>query len=152
MGNKGNNISIKNKKAYYQYFLLEEFTAGIQLTGTEIKSIREGKVSFVDAYCSFLDGELYVRGMHVSEYRLGTHYNHDPKRDRKLLLTRRELKKLESKSTEKGFTIIPVLLFIDDKGLAKLNIALAKGKHTYDKRETIKQRDIERDIDRRGTF
>lgn len=152
MGNKGNHISIKNKKAYYQYFLAEEFTAGIQLTGTEIKSVREGKVSFVDAYCSFFEGELFVRGMHISEYRLGTHYNHDPKRDRKLLLTRRELKKLEGKSREKGFTIIPVLLFIDEKGLAKLNIALAKGKHSYDKRETIKQRDIERDLDRRGTF
>lgn len=141
-------ISIKNKKAYFEYFLVEEFDAGIMLTGTEIKSIREAKASFVDAYCTFLENELFVRNLHISEYRLGTHYNHDPKRDRKLLLTARELKRLKSKSEEKGFTIVPILLYINEKGLAKLKIALARGKHTYDKRETIKKRDIERDMER----
>ncbi|MFO7615236.1 MAG: SsrA-binding protein SmpB [Bacteroidales bacterium] len=142
-------ISIKNKKAYFQYFLLEEYEAGIVLSGTEIKSIREGKASFADAFCAFHNGELYVKNLHISEYRLGTHYNHDPKRDRKLLLSRRELKKLETKTKERGFTIIPVLLYINEKGLAKLKIALAKGKHSYDKRETIKKKDVERDLDRR---
>jgi len=148
MSNFAKTISIKNKKAYFEYFLIEEFVAGIVLTGTEIKSIREGKASFTDSFCAFIDGELFVRNLHISEYRLGTHYNHDPKRDRKLLLNFRELKKLKSKSEEKGFTVIPVLLFINEKGLAKLKIALAKGKHTYDKRESIKKRDIDRDLDR----
>jgi SsrA-binding protein len=141
-------ISIKNKKAYFEYFLIEEFEAGIVLTGTEIKSIREGKASFVDAYCTFIEGELFVKSLHISEYRMGTHYNHDPRRDRKLLLTARELKRLKTKSEEKGFTIVPVLLFINEKGLAKLKISLARGKHTYDKREAIKKRDNDRDMDR----
>jgi SsrA-binding protein len=141
-------ISIKNKKAYFEYFLLEEFDAGLVLTGTEIKSIREGKASFVDSFCVFMEGELFVKNLHISEYRLGTHYNHDPKRDRKLLLTARELKRLLNKTSEKGFTIIPVLLYVNEKGLAKLKIALARGKHTYDKRETIKKRDIDREMDR----
>ena len=145
-------ISIKNKKAYFEYFLVEEFDAGIVLTGTEIKSIREGKASFVDSFCMFIEGELFVRNLHISEYRLGTHYNHDPKRDRKLLLTARELKRLLNKTSEKGFTIVPVLLFINEKGLAKLKIALARGKHTYDKRETIKKRDIDRELDRGHRF
>ena len=141
-------ISIKNKKAYFEYFLLEEFVAGIQLNGTEIKSIREGKVSFVDSFCSFKDNELFVHNLHISEYSLGTHYNHEPKRDRKLLLNARELRKLQTKTKEKGLTIIPFLLFINDKGFAKLKIALAKGKHSYDKRETIKKKDIKRDLER----
>jgi SsrA-binding protein len=141
-------ISIKNKKAYFEYFLLEELTAGIQLTGTEIKSIREGKASFVDSFCTFINNELFVRNLHISEYRFGTHYNHDPKRDRKLLLNARELRKLETKTREKGFTIIPVLLFINENGYAKLKIALAKGKHSYDKRETIKKKDVEREMER----
>ena len=141
-------IEIKNKKASYQYFLVEELTAGIQLTGTEIKSIRMGKANIGDAFCVFKGDELFVRDMHVAIYTQGTIYNHEPKRDRKLLLTRRELKKLQGKVNEKGFTIIPTLLFTNDKGLAKLNIALAKGKHYYDKRETIKKKDIKRDIDR----
>jgi len=123
-------IQIKNKRATFEYFLLQEFTAGIQLTGTEIKSIREGKASLADAYCTFTGEELYVRNMHIAEYVLGTHYNHDPKRDRKLLLNRRELKKLLVKVKERGLTIIPTLLFINESGLAKLNIALAKGKHS----------------------
>jgi SsrA-binding protein len=141
-------ISIKNKKAYFEYFLLEEFDAGIQLTGTEIKSIREGKASFVDSFCAFVDGELFVKNLHISEYRLGTHYNHDPKRDRKLLLNARELKKLETKTREKGLTIIPFLLYINEKGFAKLKISLAKGKHSYDKRETLKKNDVKREIER----
>jgi SsrA-binding protein len=141
-------ISIKNKKAYFEYFLLEEYTAGIQLTGTEIKSIREGKVSVVDSFCAFHGHELFVLNLHISEYSLGTHYNHDPKRERKLLLNARELRKLQNKTKEKGLTIIPVLLFINDKGFAKLKIALAKGKHSYDKRETIRKKDVQRDLDR----
>jgi SsrA-binding protein len=145
-------ISIKNKKAYFEYFLLEEYTAGIQLTGTEIKSIREGKASFVDSFCGFENGELFVKNLHISEYRLGTHYNHDPKRDRKLLLNARELRKLLTKTKEKGLTIIPVLLFINEKGFAKLTIALAKGKHSYDKRETIKNKDVKRDLERSREF
>jgi len=143
-----NGIVIKNKKAHHEYFLLQEVTAGIQLTGTEIKSIRDGKASIVDAYCTFTGNELYVRNMHISEYFQGTYNNHDPKRDRKLLLSRRELNKLLVKVKEKGLTIIPTVLFINEKGLAKLTIALAKGKHSYDKRDTLKQKDIQREIDR----
>jgi SsrA-binding protein len=152
MSSSAKTITIKNKKAYFEYFLLEEFEAGIVLTGTEIKSIREGKASFVDSFCAFSNGELFVKNLHISEYTLGTHYNHDPKRDRKLLLNRRELKKLEIKTREKGLTIIPFLLFINEKGLAKLKIALAKGKHSYDKRETLKNKDIKREIERNKEF
>ena len=141
-------VNIKNKKAGHEYFLLQEFTAGIQLSGTEIKSIREGKASIVDAYCTFKNDELFVIAMHIAEYVFGTYNNHEPKRDRKLLLTKRELKKLQTKVKEKGFTIIPTLLFINEKGLAKLAISLAKGKHHYDKRETLKKKDIRREIDR----
>ncbi|MBE9491667.1 MAG: SsrA-binding protein SmpB [Bacteroidetes bacterium] len=144
----GGEIRIKNRKAYYQYFLEDRYVAGIQLTGTEIKSIRTGKVSLADSYCTFKEEELFVIGMHIAEYKMGTIYNHEPKRDRKLLLTRRELKKLYIKVREKGFTIIPILLFINEKGLAKLEIALAKGKHYYDKREDIKKKDIKREIER----
>ncbi|HAG15715.1 MAG TPA: SsrA-binding protein [Bacteroidales bacterium] len=141
-------INIKNKRASFEYFLIERFVAGIQLQGTEIKSIRYGKANLSDSYCVFIDHELFVRNLHISEYALGTHYNHVVKRDRKLLLSKKELRKLKIKLDEKGFTIIPTSLFINDRGLAKIEIALAKGKHTYDKRETIKQKDIQRDIDR----
>jgi len=141
-------FSIKNKKASYQYFFIEEYIAGIQLTGTEIKSIREGKVNFVDSYCAFKEHELFVRNLHISEYRLGTHYNHEPKRERKLLMTKRELRKLKTKSVEKGLTIVPTVLFINEQGYAKLKIALARGKHAYDKRESIKKKDIQRDLER----
>ena len=140
-------ISIKNRRASFEYHLLQEFTAGIMLTGTEIKSIREGKASIADAFCSFKGNELFVINMHIAEYSLGTIYNHEPKRERKLLLTKRELHKLLVKVKERGFTIIPTLLFIDDKGRAKLSIALAKGKHSYDKRETLKQKDMKREIE-----
>jgi SsrA-binding protein len=141
-------VNIKNKKAGHEYFLMQELTAGIQLTGTEIKSIRDGKASIVDAYCSFKGDELFVINMHIAEYTYGTYNNHEPKRDRKLLLTKRELKKLQVKVKERGFTIVPTLLFINEKGLAKVTIALAKGKHHYDKRENLKTRDHQREIDR----
>jgi SsrA-binding protein len=142
------SITIKNKRVSHEFFLVQEFTAGIQLTGTEIKSLRDGKASIADGYCSFTGNELFIRNMHIAEYSLGTHYNHDPKRDRKLLLTKRELKKLAVKVKERGFTIIPVLLFINENGLAKLTIALARGKHAYDKRESLKQKDMQREMDR----
>jgi len=143
-------VRIKNKKARFQFYLIEELEAGMVLTGTEIKSIRDGKVSFVDSYCYFKDNELFVRNIHIAEYSHGTHYNHEPKRDRKLLMNRRELKKFQTKTKEKGFTIVPVELYLNDKGIAKLLIALAKGKHLFDKRDTIKKKDIQRDIDRTG--
>jgi len=145
---KGVSISIKNKRASFEYLLLQEFTAGIQLTGTEIKSIREGKASIADAYCTFKGNELFVINMHVAEYSFGTYNNHEPKRDRKLLLTKRELHKMQAKVKEKGFTIIPTLLYINEKGLAKLTISLARGKHHYDKRESLKQKDVKREIER----
>lgn len=137
-------IEIKNKKAEYLYFLLTSFTAGIVLTGTEIKSIRAGKAGITESYCSFIGNELWVHNMHISEYVNGSCNNHLPKRDRKLLLTRRELRKLRVKLNERGFTIIPTLLWINEKGYAKLDIALAKGKKMYDKRESIKARDERR--------
>ena len=148
MAHHAKSISIKNKKAAYQYFLMDSFTAGIQLTGTEIKSIRAGKVSLGEAFCVFEGSELFLRNAHIAEYEFGTYSNHDPKRDRKLLLTHRELKKLQNKVKEKGLTIIPVLLFINEKGLAKVEIALARGKHYYDKRETLKKSDAKKDISR----
>ena len=143
-----NIIEIRNKRATYEYFLVDTYTAGIALTGTEIKSIRDGKANLTDAYCTFRGHELFVNEMHVSEYRFGSYLNHPAKRDRKLLLTKRELHKLQNKVKEKGFTIIPVLLFVNPKGLAKLNIALAKGKKFYDKRESIKERDNKRELER----
>ncbi len=148
----GNQIKIRNRRASFEYFLVDKVVAGLQLSGTEIKSIRTGKVSLADAYCQFVDGELFVKEMHIAEYAMGTIYNHEPKRDRKLLLTKRELKKLENKTKEKGFTIIPTFLFINKKGLAKLEIALARGKHFYDKRDTLKKKDVQREIDRDAKF
>lgn len=141
-------IQIKNKKASYEYFLLEKYIAGIVLTGTEIKSIRKGKANLTDAYCAFSGSELFVRNMHITEYEYGTYNNHDPKRERKLLLTARELRKLKSKLDEKGLTLIPTFMFINEKGLAKLEIALAKGKKLFDKRETLKKKDTQRELDR----
>ena len=143
-----NNINIKNKKAGFSYEFIDKYIAGIKLTGTEIKSIRGGKASLVDTYCYFVDHELYVRGLNISEYSFGAHYNHEPKRDRKLLLTKRELNKLERKVSEKGLTIVALRLFITDSGWAKLEIALARGKQEFDKREDIKKKDIKRDMDR----
>jgi SsrA-binding protein len=143
-----NRINIKNKKAWHDYEIIEKFTAGMQLTGTEIKSIRQGKASLVDSYCYFINGELFVKNMQIAEYEYGTHYNHDPKRDRKLLLQKKELKKLEKNVKEKGYTIIVLSLFISDKGYAKLEISLARGKKEYDKREDIKKKDTQRQLER----
>jgi SsrA-binding protein len=141
-------IDIRNKRAAFEYFFLQTFTAGIQLYGTEIKSIREGKANLTDSYCSFVNDELWVNNLHIAEYRFGSYYNHETKRARKLLLNKNELRKLKTKTKEKGLTIIPTLLFIDSRGYAKLEIALAKGKHSYDKRETIKQNESKRELDR----
>lgn len=141
-------IDIKNKKASFEYYFVQTFRAGLVLYGTEIKSIREGKVNLSDSYCLFSRGELWVHDMHISEYRFGSYYNHQAKRTRKLLLKKNELRKLENKSKEKGFTIIPTLLFVDERGYAKLEIALCKGKHSYDKRETIKLKDNKRELER----
>jgi SsrA-binding protein len=142
------NIDIKNRKASFEYELLDRFNAGMQLVGTEIKSIRGGKANLTDSYCQFFNGELFVKNLHIAEYEMGTCNNHIAKRDRKLLLTRRELNKLERKVKETGMTIVPVRLFIDENGYAKLEIALARGKRSYDKRETLKEKDTRRDMDR----
>lgn len=148
--NMASKVNIRNKKASFEFFLLEKFIAGMVLTGTEIKSIRANKASINEAYCTFVGAELYVRNMHIAEYDYGTYNNHNPKRDRKLLLTGRELRKLQSKLNEKGLTLVPTFLFINDKGLAKIEIALAKGKKLYDKRETLKQKESRRDLERGG--
>ncbi len=142
------DINIRNKRASFDYEFIEEYNAGIVLTGTEIKSIRAGKASLVDSYCYFSRGELWVRGIHIAEYRLGTYYNHEEKRERKLLLTRKELRKWERKVKESGLTIVPVKLFLTDKGWAKLRIALAKGKKEFDKRESLKLKDAKREMER----
>ena len=145
-------INIKNKKAFFEYEVLETFTAGVQLQGTEIKSIRAGKAGLVDSYCQFFQGELYVKNMHIAEYAFGTVNNHEAKRERKLLLQKRELDKLERKIKESGLTIVPLRLYLTERGLAKLDIALCRGKKTFDKRETLKQKDAKRDIDRAMKF
>lgn len=142
------NINIKNRRASFDYIVAETFTAGIVLTGTEIKSIRQSKASLVDTYCTFINEELWVKNMHVAEYFYGSYNNHVARRDRKLLLERKELRKLREAVKNPGFTIVPMRLFINEKGLAKLVIALARGKHEYDKRESIKERDDKREMDR----
>lgn len=144
-----NDVNIRNKKANFEYAIIDTYTAGIKLTGTEIKSIRASKASINEAYCVFVKDELVIRNMNITEYTHGTHYNHEPKRDRKLLLNRNELTKLKKKSQEKGLTIIPLRLFTNEKGLAKLDIALAQGKKLYDKREDLKSKDAKREIDRK---
>ena len=141
------NINIKNKKASYEYEFLEKYTAGIQLLGTEIKSIREGKANIADVHCLFRNSELWAQNIHIAEYSWGSFNNHDPKRERKLLLSRKELNKLERKVQDKGLTIIAIRMFLNEKGYAKLEIALAKGKKRYDKREDIKQRDTKRELE-----
>ena len=143
-----NKINISNKKAFFNYEILDKYIAGLRLQGTEIKSIRLGKASLVDSFCDFEGNELFVKNLNISEYILGTHYNHAPRRTRKLLLERTELNKLKRVSEQKGLTIIPLRLFISEKGFAKLEIALAKGKKEYDKRDTIKDRDSKRDLAR----
>ncbi|MDX5428219.1 MAG: SsrA-binding protein SmpB [Bacteroidota bacterium] len=142
------SIEIKNRKARFQYEILETFVAGIQLRGTEIKSIRDAKASLDEAYCHFVDGELFIRSMTIAEYSHGNIYNHEPTRERKLLLKKKELEKLEKKLKDQGNTVVPLKLFINDKGLAKLQIGLARGKKLHDKRESIKEKDMKRDVAR----
>jgi SsrA-binding protein len=139
---------IKNRSAYHDYFIEDKYDAGMVLAGTEVKSIREGKVSFADSFCTFQQGELWVKNMHIAEYRLGTTNNHLSVHDRKLLLTKRELRKLEGKTKDKGYTIVPLRIFFSEKGYAKLEIGLGKGKKLYDKRDSIKQRDTDKEIKR----
>jgi len=142
------NISIKNRRASFDYEILDTYIAGIVLTGTEIKSIRLGKASLVDCYCYFYRNELYVRGMNISEYHWGTYNNHQPKRDRKLLLNKKELRKLERITQDNGITIVGLTLFVNEKGFAKLRIGVAKGRKNYDKRDYIKEKDTKREMDR----
>lgn len=141
-------INIKNKRATFDYELLDTYTAGIVLTGTEIKSLRLGKAGLVDTFCFFSKGELWVKNMHIAEYFYGSYNNHASRRDRKLLLTKKELRKLERGVKDSGFTIVPVRMFINEKGLAKVVVALAKGKKQYDKRESLKEKDDRRAMDR----
>lgn len=145
---KQSAINIKNKRATFDYELVETFTAGIVLTGTEIKSIRLGKASLVDTYCFFAQSEMWVRNMHIAEYFYGTYNNHDTRRERKLLLNKNELRKLTRLTKETGFTIIPIRMFINEKGLAKLVIAVAKGKKQYDKRHSLREKEDKRAMDR----
>ncbi len=142
------DINIRNKRATFDYEILETYTAGIVLSGTEIKSIRLGKASLTDCFCYFHDGELYVKGMNVAEYAWGTYNNHQPRRDRKLLLNKKELRKIERALQDKGLTVVGLKLFINDRGLAKLNIGIAKGRKNYDKREYLKEKDTRRELDR----
>lgn len=142
------NVNIKNRRATFDYEVLERYTAGIQLFGTEIKSIRESKASLVDTYCQFVGNELWVKQMHIAEYRFGSYANHEAKRDRKLLMTRKELRKLEKQVKDTGKTIIPLRLFINEKGFAKMEIALCQGKHTYDKRQALRAADDKRELQR----
>ncbi len=146
--NKSTKINIKNKRATFDFLLMDKFTAGIVLTGTEIKSIRAGKASLVDTFCYVNNGEMWVKNMYISRYERGSYNNHIERRDRKLLLNRREIRKIQQTVKTPGFSIVPVLLFIDEKGLAKLDIHLARGKKDYDKRETLKEKQDKREIDR----
>lgn len=143
------NINIQNRKAGFEFEILEKFTAGMVLTGTEIKSVRQGKVVMSDAYCYYKNGRPVVKNLHISEYDHGSYFNHEPKRERELLLRKREIGKIGSKLKEKGLTLIPLRLFLNERGLAKLEIGLARGKKLYDKRESIKDREISRDMRRR---
>jgi SsrA-binding protein len=141
-------ISIRNKRASFDYAFIASYKAGIMLTGTEVKSIREGKANLTDSFCIFINEELWIKNMHVSEYKQGSYNNHDPKRMRKLLLNKIEIKKIQSKMKEKGTTIIPVQIFFNERGIAKIEIAIAKGKKMFDKREDIKKKDIAREMSR----
>ena len=142
-------MELNNRKAYYEYSFKTKYIAGLVLSGTEIKSLRDGKASFNDAYCFFNKGELFVKSLHIAEYTFGNIHNHEPMAERKLLLQKRELRKLENQIKEQGYTIIPLKIFINEKGLAKMEIGLGKGKKIYDKRETIKARETERDVKRK---
>ena len=143
-----NNINIRNKKASFEFEFIDKYVAGIVLQGSEIKSIRDGKVNLQASYCIVRNDEMFVRELHISPYEQASYLNHDPKRERKLLMSKREISKLQSKSQEKGLTIVPVRLFVTNKGLAKLEVALAKGKKVHDKRHDIKERDIKKDLER----
>ena len=145
---KKSNIVIRNKRSTFDYEIMDRFVAGIQLYGTEIKSIRDGKAGLSDTYCAFLNNELWVKNMHIATYFFGTYNNHDVRRDRKLLMTKRELRKLLRGTKETGFTIVPTKLFINEKGLAKLEIGLARGKKTYDKRQSLREKEDKRSIER----
>ncbi len=145
---KKSPVNIKNKKASFEYIFIETFTAGIVLTGTEIKSIRLGKASLVDTFCYITNGEIWVKGMNISPYFYGSYSNHESKRERKLLLTKREIAKLQSATQQTGYTIVPLLVFIDEHGRAKMDIALCKGKKEYDKRQTLKEKEDRREMDR----
>ncbi|HCN54441.1 MAG: SsrA-binding protein SmpB [Prevotella sp.] len=145
---KKSPIQIRNKKASFEYFFVDTYTAGIVLTGTEIKSIRAGKASLVDSFCMIINGEMWVKGMSISPYFYGSYNNHESKRDRKLLLTKKEIRKLQEATKQVGLTIIPTLLFIDGHGRAKMDIALARGKKEYDKRQTLKEKEDRREMDR----
>ncbi len=143
-----NTINVRNKRARFDYEILDKYIAGIQLVGTEIKAIREGKASLADSFCEFNDrGELFVVNMYINEYSHGTHYNHQPKRERKLLLKKKELKKLKREVEKSGLTIVPLRMFITEKGWAKMEIGLARGRKKYDKRELLKERDVKRQLD-----
>lgn len=146
--NKGATINIKNKRAEFDYLLLDKYTAGIVLTGTEIKSIRKGKASLVDTYCIILGGEVWVKNMFIAQYEQGSYNNHMERRDRKLLLNRKEIRKIQSSVKAPGFSIVPVLLFVDENGRAKLDIHIVRGKREYDKRETLKEKEDRRNIAR----
>lgn len=141
--------NIRNRSAFHEYSIDDTYMAGMVLTGTEVKSLREGKASFNDSYCYFNKGELWIKSLHIAEYSHGTYHNHNPLRERKLLLNKKELKKLESKIKEKGYTIVPLQILFNEKGLAKIEIGLGKGKKLHDKRESIKTRDAEREIKRK---
>ena len=145
---KKSPVNIRNKKASFEYFFVETYTAGIVLTGTEIKSIRMGKASLVDTYCYIINGELWVKGMSVSPYFYGSYNNHEMKRERKLLLKRKEIQRLHSATKQTGYTIVPLLVFIDQNGRAKMDIALCKGKKEFDKRQTLKEKEDRREMDR----
>lgn len=145
---KQSPVNIKNKRASFEYFFIETYTAGIVLTGTEIKSIRLGKASLVDSFCFINNGEIWVKGMNISPYFYGSYNNHEAKRDRKLLMTKREIRKLTAATKQSGYTIVPILMFIDDHGRAKVDIALCKGKKVYDKRETLKEKEDRREMER----
>ncbi|MCD6067971.1 MAG: SsrA-binding protein [Bacteroidetes bacterium] len=149
MADLKNHINILNRRASFEYSFLEKYVAGMVLTGTEIKSIRAGKANVTDGYCFFKNDELFIRNLHITEYEQGTYNNHDPNRERKLLLNKTEIRKLQKKLKDQGLTIIPLRLFISESGYAKLEIALAKGKKLFDKRDDIKKRDIQRETARK---
>jgi SsrA-binding protein len=139
---------IRNRSAFHEFFIEDTYVAGLVLVGTEVKALRAGKASFNDSYCIFHQGELFIKSLHISEYSFGTTQKHEPLQERKLLLTKKELKKMEAKMTEKGYTIVPLKIFFNEKNLAKIEIGLGKGKKLHDKRETIRKRDTEREIKR----